>query len=503
MTTLEGSGGLALGAKGYVELEPEPAGELPRRQSRFPSRAVTAQRMRLVTAVAVFGDLAAVALGYLASHELWPERTLLRHLTLTVSADQGVYFTLPIWTAVLAICGLYERRWVGRRLLEAVSISVAAVALLSLVGNLFVSGGWIVATWSTCLASLALWRVGLRRVIRELQARCVVGTRVIIVGSDGGSQALVRTLGRQRWRGYEVAGFIRISDNGRTAPAAAEIPTWHSVDDLATAVRETDAGAVIVAANAISSETELAVERALEQLDVEMLLSPSLPHVGAARMTIRPMDGLALLVLRRHRFQRRQAFIKRSIDLVGSITLLTLSLPFMALIALAIRVNSRGPVLFRQVRVGEGGRNFVMYKFCTMVPDADARVDDLRTDNEADGVLFKLRDDPRVFRVGRVLRQYSLDELPQLLNVVRGEMSLVGPRPALPRETAQYDPEWRARLLVKPGLTGLWQVNGRHDLAFDDYIRYDLFYVANWSLALDFYVLARTVPAVLSRRGAA
>jgi lipopolysaccharide/colanic/teichoic acid biosynthesis glycosyltransferase len=183
--------------------------------------------------------------------------------------------------------------------------------------------------------------------------------------------------------------------------------------------------------------------------------------------------------------------------------LLALGAPLLAVLAVIVRATSTGPSLFRQTRVGEGGRTFTIFKFRTMVVDAEARKAELLAANEADGVLFKMQNDPRITRVGGTLRKLGLDELPQLINVLRGEMSLVGPRPPLPDETARYD-EWVAgRLKVKPGITGLWQVNGRHELSFADYIRYDLFYVENWSVSLDLYVIARTLPALLARRGAA
>ncbi|MBV9284791.1 MAG: sugar transferase, partial [Acidimicrobiia bacterium] len=175
--------------------------------------------------------------------------------------------------------------------------------------------------------------------------------------------------------------------------------------------------------------------------------------------------------------------------------------PVMGVLALAVRLTSPGPAFFRQDRVGKDGKHFRMYKIRSMVADAEDQLEELERTNGADGVLFKMRQDPRVTRLGGVLRRWGLDELPQLINVMKGDMSLVGPRPALPRETVKYTDRVRARLRVKPGLTGLWQVNGRHELPFADYIRYDLFYVENWSLGLDLYVIGKTVPALLARRG--
>ncbi len=193
-----------------------------------------------------------------------------------------------------------------------------------------------------------------------------------------------------------------------------------------------------------------------------------------------------------------KGFVDRSVSLVALILLL----PVLVVIALAVKLDSRGPVLFRQTRVGQGGREFGVFKFRTMVMNADALLAELTARNETDGLMFKMRDDPRVTRVGRLLRKWSLDELPQLLNVVRGQMSLVGPRPPLPSEVARYDGDVARRLLVKPGMTGLWQVSGRSDLSWEDGIRLDLYYVENWSLAADLSILWKTIGAVVNSRGA-
>jgi lipopolysaccharide/colanic/teichoic acid biosynthesis glycosyltransferase len=202
------------------------------------------------------------------------------------------------------------------------------------------------------------------------------------------------------------------------------------------------------------------------------------------------------------RRSRGYAATKRAVDVAGSALLLTSCLPVLLLAALAIRLESKGPVLFGQMRCGRGGRRFRMWKLRTMTHDAEARKQALLHLNEMDGPVFKMRRDPRVTRVGGVLRRLSIDEIPQLWNVLRGEMSLVGPRPPLPEEAMRYSPSQRRRLAVTPGLTGLWQVSGRNELSFEEWVRLDLEYVAQASLALDLRILARTVPAVLRGRGA-
>jgi lipopolysaccharide/colanic/teichoic acid biosynthesis glycosyltransferase len=198
---------------------------------------------------------------------------------------------------------------------------------------------------------------------------------------------------------------------------------------------------------------------------------------------------------------RAQLFCKRLIDIVGASLGLVIGAPVALVIALAVRISSGKHVLFKQTRVGRDGKTFTMYKFRTMVRDAEALRDQLVDQNEADGLLFKIADDPRVTRLGRILRPLGLDELPQLLNVLKGDMSLVGPRPALPVEVDKYDERLKSRLWVKPGITGLWQINGRHELSFEEYAHYDLHYVSHWNVALDLWVIVATLPALLRRRG--
>lgn len=199
---------------------------------------------------------------------------------------------------------------------------------------------------------------------------------------------------------------------------------------------------------------------------------------------------------------RWRVALRRAADLVTALLLLVLALPIMVATAVVLRIVDGPQVLYRQTRIGHRGRPFQMYKFRTMIPGADQLVIDLRTSNEADGLLFKIREDPRVTPIGRRLRTLAIDELPQLWNVIRGDMRLVGPRPALPEEVARYDDRVARRLDVKPGLTGLWQVNGRHQLTFDEYVRYDLYYVEHRSALLDLKIVLLTIPALLTRRGA-
>jgi exopolysaccharide biosynthesis polyprenyl glycosylphosphotransferase len=240
----------------------------------------------------------------------------------------------------------------------------------------------------------------------------------------------------------------------------------------------------------------------LEGSDTGLLLTPELTDVAGPRVNVRPVGDLSLLQVSEPKFSGASRFLKSAFDRsVAALALLALS-PVLLCIAVLIKLDSRGTVFFRQTRSGLSGKPFSIYKFRSMVPAAEDLLIDLTDQNEGKGTLFKIHRDPRVTRVGRVMRRLSLDELPQLWNVVRGHMSLVGPRPPLPSEVERYADDTRRRLLVKPGLTGLWQVSGRSDLSWEESVRLDLYYVENWSFVLDLMILARTVFAVAAGRGA-
>jgi len=241
----------------------------------------------------------------------------------------------------------------------------------------------------------------------------------------------------------------------------------------------------------------------LEGHDVDMIVAPALTDVAGPRVSIRPVAGLPLLHVEQPEITGARYVVKEIAERALAVLILLFTLPLTLLIAAVIKLTSPGPVLFSQIRVGQHGRQFQIYKFRSMRVDAESLLETLREQNEvADGPLFKMRSDPRVTRVGRWLRRYSLDELPQLLNVIRGDMALVGPRPLMPLEAAGVGDTGHRRVLVKPGITGLWQVSGRSDLPWEETVRLDLYYVENWSLALDAQILVRTLRAVLRATGA-
>jgi exopolysaccharide biosynthesis polyprenyl glycosylphosphotransferase len=237
-------------------------------------------------------------------------------------------------------------------------------------------------------------------------------------------------------------------------------------------------------------------------MDVELVVSPGVMDVARSRLVMRPIAGLPLLYIDKPQYQGAKRIQKRAFDFCFAVAALTFSLPILLITALAIKMTSKGPVFYSSERIGIDGRPFSMLKFRTMVEDADDELANLVSANESDGLLFKIRDDPRIIPVGRFLRRFSIDELPQFINVLRQEMSVVGPRPPLRREVEMYDDDVQRRLLVKPGVTGLWQVSGRSDLPWDKAVRLDLSYVDNWSMVGDILIIAKTLRAVFMHEGA-
>jgi exopolysaccharide biosynthesis polyprenyl glycosylphosphotransferase len=327
---------------------------------------------------------------------------------------------------------------------------------------------------------------------------------VLAVGAVETVSQLIDRTRRDTKRGWVIAGVCTPTGS---APAGTDgilgVPVLGDLDSVAEVAR---AGRHRVVAVCPSPGW---TSRRLHQLawsledegSAELVVDPGLMEVAGPRLHIEPVDGLPLLRLTRPAFSGVSWIAKQVVDRLGSAVLLLAIAPVLLVLALGVKLDG-GPVFFRQVRVGRHGRTFIMLKFRSMVVDAEARLAELVAANEGAGPLFKMKRDPRITRFGAFLRRYSLDELPQLLNVLGGTMSLVGPRPPLPREVASYTRDAQRRLLVKPGLTGLWQISGRSDLTWEESVRLDLRYVENWSLALDALILCKTIGAVLNSRGA-
>jgi exopolysaccharide biosynthesis polyprenyl glycosylphosphotransferase len=340
-----------------------------------------------------------------------------------------------------------------------------------------------------------------RSILTRLYKRGIGVARVLVVGAGEVGRTVIRNLVAQPELGYQVVGFVD-DDRQKQMDGLGRIRGLGSCDDLPRVLRQHSVDEAIITLPWQSHRRILTIINQCEQLGVRAKIVPDLFQLSLNRVSIDTINGVPLLGVKEATIQGWNLVVKRALDVVISAMALVLFSPVMLLIALLIKYDSPGPVLFRQERVGRGGRLFTLYKFRSMRQGADEEKRALLDRNQATGPLFKLRDDPRLTRVGRWLRRLSLDELPQLCNVLRGEISLVGPRPPIPSEVEQYQDWHRRRLDVPPGMTGLWQVSGRSELTFDEMVMLDLFYAENWSLLLDFKILLRTIPTVILGTGA-
>ncbi|MEZ4861354.1 MAG: sugar transferase [Caldilineaceae bacterium] len=325
--------------------------------------------------------------------------------------------------------------------------------------------------------------------------------RVLLVGVGDVGRMVMRTVMARPELGYRVVGFLDDHPTkGQTdiGPFKALGP----IENLHQVVTQQAIDNVIICLPWQSHRMIQRLLRTCEQHQIRAQVVPDFFQLTKAQLQVEELNGIPLLSTRELSIQGWNLVVKRATDLVFTLALGVVALPVIALIALAIRLDSAGPIIYTQVRVGKNGKPFTCYKFRSMVTDADNLRKEIDNLNEATGPLFKMRNDPRQTRVGRFLRRFSLDELPQLYNILRGDMSLIGPRPNLPHEVEQYQEWHRKRLAASPGLTGLWQVSGRSDLTFDEMVLLDVYYVENWSWALDFHLFLRSIPAVLRGRGA-
>ncbi|MFD1321946.1 sugar transferase [Micromonospora sonneratiae] len=415
------------------------------------------------------------------------------------------------WMLSLKALRCYDDRVLGygideyRRVTSASLRLAGAIAITGYIADVGVSRGFLGISLAVGTVGLVVARFAARKHLHRSRSKGAGWSRrVLVVGDTAHVLELVHTLRREPYAGYQVVGAC-IPD-ALLAPVPqrlGDVPVVGSFRGIVDAISTSRVDTVAVAASGELTAARLRrLGWQLEGTGVDLVLAPALTDVAGPRIHTRPVAGLPLIHVEAPEFRGARKLVKGFVDRALALGVLTLALPLLALIALAIKIDSRGPVIFRQTRVGMGGNEFGVYKFRTMVVNADALLKELSTRNETDGLMFKMRADPRVTRVGRFLRKWSLDELPQLANVLFGHMSLVGPRPPLPTEVAHYDGDVARRLLVKPGMTGLWQVSGRSDLSWEDGIRLDLYYVENWSLAADLTILWKTFGAVINSRGA-
>jgi len=460
----------------------------------------TTARNRLVLA-----DTVAVLIGIALAFLL---QRLLRPVPIDIIAAHSllVVASLPGFVAGTLFNRLYRSRANARpteeakNVLRAVAVGIGLMVLIAFsIQFKDLSRLWVFLVAVSVAGAVLTERQLARRQFDRLRAQGRLRRRIIIVGTDPHAIGLMHTYQRNASLGYDVVGFVGDDELGDRGG----VRVLGTVDDLPTILTGHDVSGVVVSLGSVGQEHVNRLTRELTDDGYHVVLSSSLRDIDITRIRPQALDGNTMIYVEPVIRGGWRAVAKRAFDVVTASTILLLSSPLLIAAAIAIKLEDGGPILFRQERVGRNGSTFTLTKLRTMVVNADELKADLLDQNEVDGPLFKMVNDPRITRTGRLLRKLSIDELPQLVAVLRGTMSMVGPRPALPDEVAQWDGELRDRLRVLPGLTGMWQVSGRSGSSFEQYRRLDLYYVDNWSLGHDVRICAKTIGVVLTGRGAA
>jgi len=470
--------------------------------ARPPLRSL-ARRLASIAALLTI-DICGLALGLylaLALRWLYYEHELPLWGIPWDAESQWLPFLILITILVFWQAGLYaerERRaGIGRVVSSLVLVAVLTVVFAWGVDHEFGTYGLAPTAVVVCAALISLLRASYERVTRDVMHMLGVRRRAVLIGEGDNVAHLLRMLGQARGGiDYQFVGAISPSQDG------IPLPRLGSLDELPRVLEAQPVHELIVNGGDVTDDQLVELVEQAHLLGVQVRVAPTAAEILQQRAEYVPGQAVPLFELRPPVFAGVDWATKRVFDLIVSTLVVVIGLPLWLLIAAAIKLDSRGPVFYRDRRVGLGEREFEMIKFRTMLSGADRLQDKLETRNEASGPLFKIRDDPRVTRVGAFLRRFSLDEVPQVLNVLRGEMSLVGPRPLPIRDYEKLQPWHRKRYNVLPGITGLWQISGRSELTFDDLVRLDFYYLENWSIWMDITILLKTIPAVFGQRGA-
>jgi exopolysaccharide biosynthesis polyprenyl glycosylphosphotransferase len=479
---------------------------------RRRSTAVIKRRGWLVRRMLLVADLIGLTAAFALAHLVIPARAHLDHLRGT---DEIALFliTLPIWVVVARLHGLYDHDE-ERTDHTTIDDLVGVVHLVTIGTWITFAFGWLTGLvrpeparlmtfWAAAVGLITIGRFTARAVARR---RIAYLQNTVIVGAGDVGQLIARKFLQHPEYGINLVGFVDPAPKPRRDDIS-HLTVLGMPDQLPAIIRLLDVERVVFAFSNDSHEDDLALIRSLKDMDVQIDIVPRLFEIVGPRIGIHTVEGVPLIGLRPLRLSRSSRLLKRTLDVVVSAIALVLLSPFFAIIAWRIKSESPGPVFFRQVRMGTGDQTFRIFKFRTMVADAETQKDlvaelNMHASKDGDSRMFKIPDDPRVTRIGAFLRRYSLDELPQLINVLKGEMSLIGARPLILDEDRHVVDWARTRLKLKPGMTGLWQVLGASDIPFEEMTRLDYLYVTNWSLWGDIQLLAKTLPAVLRPRKA-
>jgi len=467
-----------------------------------PSKPGLARIARLMV---VCVDGLTVAAAMVAAYAMLPSLYLDADSVASSGYQRVGLLSVPLWLAVFRHYRLYNARHVTERrdevgrVVHAVGMSALLTALVAYFLDQPVERSWYLMLFGVGVAAMLLERELVRFGFGVLRRRGHCLRPVAVAGTGAEALAMVRAFTERPQLGYSVVGLI--GDRDQVVPELADrYPVFDPRSKVVEELRMAGAAGVVVATTDVDAETSNRLIRSLTDAGIHVEMSSSLLDIDATRLSVRPLGGFAMLYVEPVKRDGWRPVAKRTFDLVVAGVALLLSLPVLIVATVAIKVTSPGSVLYRQERVGYRGRRFEIFKFRSMYVDSDRLLQQLAEEVPA-GPVVKIRRDPRVTPAGRVLRRLSIDELPQLINVVRGDMSLVGPRPEQPSEVALWTPQLFDRLRVRPGVTGVWQVNGR-SAARDTKDRWDLYYVDNWSVWRDLAILAKTIPAVISSKGA-
>jgi len=418
---------------------------------------------------------------------------------------------VPVWVSFMALAGLYDLDKVSwglsdaGRIARSLSLGVVFLILTTYMAKLpGLSRAWTLYAWVLAILFVVSARAITAMLLSLAHRRGHLLQRTLVVGSNAESSDIIRVLRQNPEAGLVPIGCLASSQAEKLGLeyCSAGLPMLGTAREIAQIVVAEKAECVIIASSAFDHDVLARIIAELRAVDVDVHISSGLFEVLTSRVVVNEIAGVPLITVKGISLSKGNLLVKRVFDLVVAGLIVLIGMPVWVAIMLAIKLTSPGPIFYGQNRVGRSGEHFEMLKFRSMFSDAEERLEELTAANEASGPLFKMKDDPRVTSVGKWLRKFSVDEFPQLINVLKGEMSLVGPRPPLPREVERYTTrDWR-RLEVVPGMTGLWQVSGRSSLTFDEMIALDLFYIENWSVALDITLMYRTIPAVLFARGA-
>ena len=479
-------------------------------ETRVPAAA---RRSRFRTRLAyLLADLLLVNLGFVLAFYLRYELRLWPESAEFVDAPLSAYYLAQAVLVVVAL-GVFARRGLYRlrrsqQWLDDVGVIVAgttlAVSILVMVFYLFRPGitsrAMLFYAWGGIIVLLSGFRLVVRWVIAHRRRIGIGLARVLVVGAGHVGKMVMQQIAGRPGLGYQLVGFCDDVAWAQSTPFG-RFKCLGDVNGLGDVIDSHRVDEVVIALPSAEHEKILEIVSLCRQRGVEFRLVPDTFDLTLGTLEVDDLAGIPLIGLRETALRGFNLALKRAIDVVLAGAALIAAAPILALVAIAVRLDSPGPAFLPQYRVGKNGP-FKIYKVRSMYQGADARKAELEDRNEAGGRIFKMKNDPRRTRVGRIIRKLSLDELPQVWNVFKGDMSIVGPRPPLPQEVEQYDEWHKRRLEVTPGLTGLWQVSGRSDLPFDEMVMLDLYYIENWSLGLDLKIILQTIPAVVSMRGA-